>query len=402
MEIKTNTIPAIEGGKATRENFLPFSQPEIREEDIKAVTDVLQSRWIGTGPKCKEFEDKFAEYIGAKYCVTVNSCTAALILSLKRLSLPKDSEVITTPLTFCATVGAIIEAGYKPVLCDINWETGCIDPNEIEKKVTKKTKAILPVHFAGYPCDMNDITIIAEGYNLEIVEDCAHAIETTYHGKHAGNFGRAGCFSFYANKNLTTAEGGMICTWNKDDAEWYKSMRSHGMTGDAWKRYSKHGYKHYLVEELGYKCNMPDVAAALGIKQLERIEEHWNLRKRIWDIYTEELSDLPIILPAYPEEGIKSALHLYVIRIKPESIKVDRDHILTALQKEGIGVGVHYLTVPEHPGFRNILGVGPEEYPKAFEFGRTCLSLPLSPAMKESDAYDVVAAVKKVIEYYRR
>ncbi len=402
MEIKVESLPAIEGGKAVRENFLPFSQPEIREEDVDAVADVLRSRWIGTGPRCQEFEERFAGYLGSKYCVSVNSCTAALILALKRLGLDEKAEVITTPLTFCATVGAIIEAGYKPVLCDVDPETGCIEPGEVEKKVTRKTRAILPVHFAGYPCEMNDLSVIAEGYDLQIVEDCAHAIETTYHGKHAGTWGRAGCFSFYANKNLTTAEGGMISTESKEDAEWYRSMRSHGMRGDAWKRYSKHGYKHYLVEELGYKCNMPDMAAALGLKQLERIEEHWETRYRIWRRYDEGLKDLPIIPPSLPEEGMRSGLHLYIIRIKPDALKVGRDHIVSALQKEGIGVGVHYLIVPEHPGFMERLGTRPEEYPNAFRFGRTCISLPLSPAMTDKDALDVIQAVRKVIEYYRR
>ena len=263
--------------------FIIFGKPSIGEREIRYTTKVLQSKWIGTGPIVQKFEKNFLKYKKTKFAISVNSCTAGLHLSLISLGLKKGDEIITTPMTFCSTINSILMSGCKPILSDIRKDTFNIDENLIEKKITKKTKAILLVHFAGIPCDMNPIIKLAKRYKLKIIEDCAHAIETEYENKKVGNFGETGSFSFYANKNITTGEGGMIITNTKAIAEKIKILRLHGMSKDAWKRYlpnavplSKH-YQHYDVKYTGYKYNMTDLQAAMGVCQLDKIEKSTNI-----------------------------------------------------------------------------------------------------------------------------
>ena len=269
--MKSDRVPPVR----SPEKFLVFGSPLVGEEEKKEVLDCLESGWLGTGPRVARFEQEFRSYKHADFVVAVNSCTAALHLSMLASDIGPGDEVITTPLTFCATVNAIIHAGAQPVLADVDPATLNIDPRQVEAKITSRTKAILPVHFAGRPCDMDALCGLAKQHGLILIEDCAHAIETTYRGRHAGTFGAFGCFSFYVTKNVVTGEGGMILTPNEHAANRLKMLALHGMTKDAWKRFGDEGYKHYYVAECGFKYNMMDIQAALGIPQLRRVEATW-------------------------------------------------------------------------------------------------------------------------------
>lgn len=382
-------------GKRTK--FLVFGAPVIEEEDVAEVVDSLRSGWIGTGPKVARFEDNFRQYKGGEaHAIAVNSCTSALHLSILCLDLEPGDEVITSAMTFCATVNAILHAGATPVLADVDPRTMNIDPASVESRITDRTRAILPVHFAGMPCDMDAIEAIAKRHNLRIVEDCAHAVETEFKGRRAGTMGDFGCFSFYATKNVTTAEGGMVLSRNEDDAKRVKRLSLHGLSQDAWKRYSDTGYRHYFVNELGFKCNMTDLQASIGIHQLARVDTNWLSRQHVWDRYQNDLADLPIALPAQPEGDMRHGLHLFPVLIDESRTGVSRDSFLEQLQARQIGAGVHYLSVSEHPFYQS-LGWNPSDCPEALRIGRQTLSLPLSAGMDDRDIDDVVAAVRSII-----
>jgi len=380
-----------------RNKFLVFGSPAIEEDEIREVVSSMRSGWLGTGPKVARFEDDFRRYKGAPYAVAVNSCTAALHLSLIAADLKPGSEVITTALTFCATVNAIIHAGLTPVLADVDPVTMNIDPEQIAAKITRRTSAILPVHFAGRPCDMSAICDIAREHNLKIIEDCAHAIETEYHGKKAGTFGDFGCFSFYVTKNIITGEGGMVLTKREEDAARIKMLALHGMSKDAWKRFSDEGYKHYYVVECGYKYNMMDLQAAIGIHQLKRVEAYWRRREEIWRQYNEALADLQIGLPSGPELKTRHAYHLYSILVDAVKAGLCRDEFLQRMTARNIGVGVHYLSVAEHPYYQNALNWKPEDCPNATRIGRQTVSLPLSAKLADSEMNDVVQALQAIL-----
>ena len=389
---------AIDGGCPVRPKkyFLVFGAPSIEKAEMKEVLACMQSRWIGTGPRVNRFEQDFAKYKGMRFAIAVNSCTAALHLSMLAC-LKKDDEVITTPMTFCATVNAIIHSGAKPVLADCEINTLNISPEAIEKKITKRTKAILVVHFAGRPCNMNAIRTIARKHKLIIIEDCAHAIESEYHGIKTGALGEIGCFSFYVTKNIITGEGGMMTTNKEDLAGCLKILALHGMSKDAWKRFSDQGYKHYQVVEAGFKYNMMDLQAAIGIHQLKRIETYWRKRKTIWEKYQKAFADLSCVLPEDPEKNTKHAYHLYTPLIEIERLKKSRDWVLNALTAENIGVGVHYIPVHLHPYFQKHLGWRRGDYPHAEWIGSRTISLPLSPALTGRDVDDVIKAFRKVL-----
>ena len=384
----------------SKEDFLVFGSPLIEEAEIEEVIACLKSAWIGTGPRVAQFEADFAAYKGVQHAVALNSCTAALHLSLLAADLGPDAEVITTPLTFCATVNAIIHAGATPVLADVDPETMNIDPNEIERRLTPRTRAIVPVHFAGRACDMDAIMDIARRHDLKIIEDCAHAIETEYQGKKAGTIGDFGCVSFYATKNIVTGEGGMVLTRNEEDAAHIKVLGLHGMSKDAWKRFGDEGYKHYFVTEAGFKYNMTDMQAALGIHQLKRVEAYWQRRSQIWQHYMEAFSVLSIGLPAPVEAETRHAYHLFTILIDQEKTGVARDQFLDRMTAEGIGVGVHYLSLPEHPYYQKTFGWKPEDYPHAMRIGRQIVSLPISAKLTEADSADVTLAVVQSIRSF--
>ena len=379
-----------------REKLLVFGAPTITEAEIDEVVDSMRAAWIGTGPKVARFEDEFRRYKGAEHVVAVASCTAAMHLALAALDLEPGDEVITTPMTFCATVNAILHAGGTPVLADVDPRSQCIDPRGVEAAITDRTRAILPVHFAGRSCEISAISDIASARGLRVIEDCAHAIETLDEGRPAGTVGDFGCFSFYATKNVTTAEGGMVVCKNADEAARIKRLSLHGLSADAWRRYSDEGYKHYSVTELGFKYNMTDLQAAIGIHQLARVEQSWSRRLEIWNRYNKELADLPLTLPSAFENDRRHALHLYTVLVEDDA-GVSRDAFLSAMQQRMIGVGVHYLSVPEHPYYQQALGWDPARWPVARDIGRRTISLPLSPGMTDSDVDDVVWAVRDIL-----
>jgi dTDP-4-amino-4,6-dideoxygalactose transaminase len=378
-----------------RENFLVFGAPMIEEPEIQEVVETLRSGWIGTGPKVARFEQDFANYKGAKHAVAVNSCTAALHLSILAAGLKPGDEVITTPMTFCATVNAIIHAGATPVLADVDPLTMNIDPAAVERAITPLTRAILPVHFAGRPCDMDALGEIAKRHGLKVIEDCAHAIETEYRGRKAGTMGDFGCFSFYVTKNVITGEGGMVLARNEEHAARLKVLALHGMSKDAWKRFGDEGYKHYQVVECGFKYNMMDLQAAIGLHQLSRVDKYHARRAEIWARYDAALSDLPVGTPEPAASHTRHALHLYTLLIDKERCGISRDDFLAKMTERNIGVGVHYMSVAEHPFYQRAFGWRPEKVPNATRIGRQTASIPLSPKLNDVDVNDVITAVRQ-------
>ncbi|MEO5344998.1 MAG: DegT/DnrJ/EryC1/StrS family aminotransferase [Magnetococcus sp. YQC-9] len=383
--------------KPVRDEFLVFGKPVLEEDEIQEVIDSLRSGWIGTGPKTARFEEDFKAYKGAPHAIAVNSCTAALHLSLLVAGLKPGDEVITTAMTFCATVNTILYVGATPVLADIDPITFNIDPDRIVARITPRTRAIVVVHYAGYPCDMHRIEAIAAQYGLILIEDCAHAIETEYHGRKAGTIGDFGCFSFYVTKNLVTGEGGMILTKTPEQAARLKTLALHGMTHDAWKRFGTEGFKQYQVVEIGYKYNMIDLQAALGIHQLKRIERSWARRAQIWQRYQQAFVNLPLQLPLNSTDEIRHAYHLYTIQWDETRIGIPRARFLDAMKANNIGISVHYLSIPEHPRYIEMFGWRIEDFPMTARMSRQTVSLPISAGLSDQDVEDVIEAVTRII-----
>ena len=382
-----------------RDNFLVFGSPLIGQEEKNEVLDSLNTGWLGTGPKVKKFEDQFGIYKGTKNTLAVNSCTAALHLSLLAAELTDGDEVITTPMTFCATVNAIIHAGGTPVLADVDPLTMNLDPNAVETAITARTKAIVVVHFGGRPCEMDEFQKIALRHNLLLIEDCAHSIESIYKDKPIGTIGDFGCFSFYATKNIVTGEGGLVISRNPEHLQRLKALSLHGMSLDAWNRFGSGGYKHYDVIECGYKYNMMDLQAAIGLHQLNRIEEMWARRKDIWNEYSTRLLNLGLILPESKlGKGSKHAYHLYPVILDSINGNAKRDIFLSEMTKLKIGVGVHYRSIAEHSYYQDRFKWRPEQWPEAFRIGQRTVSLPLSPKMSDVDTNDVIEAVQCAIK----
>ncbi|SKA94358.1 dTDP-4-amino-4,6-dideoxygalactose transaminase [Paucidesulfovibrio gracilis DSM 16080] len=381
-----------------KERFLVFGSPRIEEAEVEEVAGSLRSGWLGTGPKVARFERDFAAYKQVNHAAAFNSCTAALHLSLVALGLEPGDEVITTPLTFCATVNAIIHAGGVPVLADVDPVTMNLDPEAVRQRITPRTKAILPVHFAGRPCDMDALLALADEYGLRIVEDCAHAIESTYKGRACGTFGDFGCFSFYVTKNVVTGEGGMVLARRKEDLDRIKVLGLHGMSADAWKRFGDEGYKHYQVVAAGFKYNMMDIQAAIGIHQLSRVERYYERRQQVWNAYDRAFAGMPLTTPAPQETDTRHALHLYSVLVDEARTGVSRDRFLQRMTAENIGVGVHYLGLPEQPYYQERFGWRPDDTPHATRIGRQTVSLPLSAKLTDTDIQDVVEAVHIALE----
>ena len=385
-----------------RKNFIPFGKPSIGNQEIQFVSKIIRSKWIGSGPITEEFERKFKKYKKSKYALSVNSCTAALHLSLIYCGIRYNDEVITTPMTFASTINSIILTGAKPVLADIDPNTFNIDPREIEKKITKKTKAILIVHFAGLPCDMEKILKIAKKYKLKLIEDCAHAIESKYKNRHVGNFGDAGCFSFYSTKNLTTAEGGMILCKKRKQSDRLKVLRLHGLARDAWQRYlpkkseniSK--FNHYDVKEIGFKYNLTDLNSALGLAQLKKIDRNWLERKKIYQFYKKKLSDLPLDFQNFTTDvsKFKHAYHLCIIRLKKENI---RDQLAIYLQKNNIGFGITYRSVTDMSVFRKKFKWNDKTCVNSKNLGDNLISLPIYPGLTKSEQFYIC---KKLNDFF--
>ena len=383
--------------KAKRSSFLIFGSPAVGEEEANAVRDVVLSGWMGTGPKSKQFEEEFRKYVGRQHAVAVNSCTAALFLSLHALALKPNDEVITTPLTFAATANVIEHVGAKPVFVDVDPTTGLIDPAQVRAAVTPRTRAVLPVHLYGRACAMDELTAICAEHSLALVEDCAHAIETTHRGRRVGTYGNVSCYSFYVTKNLTTVEGGMLLTDDADLALRLKRVALHGMSADAWSRFSDQGYKHYQVVEPGYKYNMTDMQAAMGLIQLGKVAAMLTRREELWRRYDEKLAGLPLTLPPPAEAGSVHARHLYTVLVDAARAGLSRDKLLTELHRRNIGSGVHYMGQHLQPFYADKYGLTPEQFPHATRHSLQTLSLPLSPRLSDADVDDVVAAVREAL-----
>tara|TARA_B100000315_G_C14590669_1_gene595562 strand:+ start:4232 stop:5395 length:1164 start_codon:yes stop_codon:yes gene_type:complete len=376
-----------------RKEYLVFGSPCIGEEERQEVLACIDSLWLGSGPRVKRFEEDFAEYIENNNAVAVNSGTAALHLALKELNLEAGSEVILPSLTFCATANAAIHAGLKPVFADCNLKTMNIDIGEIKNKITDQTRVIVPVHFAGRPCDMISIMDLAKKKSLRVVEDCAHAIESTIDGKHCGTFGDYGCFSFYVTKNLTTVEGGMVVGPDINSLNRIKTMALHGMSKDAWHRFSDKGFIHYEVLEPGFKYNLSDIAASFGIHQLSRIENMYQRRQEVWEFYKGELDRLPLILPVSEPGDVRHGLHLFTCLVDDSKTSLNRDQVVQSLHELRIGCGVHYKPLHLHKYYQEIFEYNEGDLPNAEYIGQRTFSIPLSGVLKDEDAADVVKAL---------
>ena len=376
-----------------REKFLPYNLPLIDENEINEVVDTLKSGWITTGPKTKQFEDEFKKYIGAKHAIAVNSCTAGLHLSLISSNIGSGDEVITTPLTFCATANVIEHCGATPVLVDIDEKTFNIDVNKIEEKITYKTKAIMPVHFAGQSCEMDEIKRIAEKYNLLIIEDAAHSVGTEYKGQKTGKDSYSASYSFYATKNLTTAEGGMIVTNNDELAEKLRILSLHGISKDAWKRYTSEGNWYYEVIYPGFKYNMTDIQASLGIHQLRKIDNFNKIRAQYAKIYNEAFADIFEIIT--PQEYVSGMIwHLYCIRLQD----IPRDKFIEKMKEYNIGTSVHFIPIHNHPYYKDKYKFQPNAFPVVDKLFGEIVSLPLYPKMTLADVNYVITATLRVIK----
>jgi dTDP-4-amino-4,6-dideoxygalactose transaminase len=393
---------ALLGGKPVRREILVFGAPDIREAEIEEVVKTLKSGWLSTGPKVAQFEEDFKNYIGSKYAVALASCTAGLHLALEVIGIKTGDEVITTPLTFTATANVIVHRGATPVFADVLKETGNIDPAAIEKKITKRTKAIIPVHLYGQPCRMDEIMAIARKNKLFVIEDAAHALETYCQDKKIGNIGDFTAFSFYATKNVVTGEGGMVTTNNDQWARNLRSLRLHGMSKDAWKRYSQDGFTPYDIIYPGYKYNMMDIQAALGIHQLRRVEKNLKIREKYYKLYTQAFGDIPEVVTWAEKKDGRHARHLYTILLKLEELKCTRDEFVCALQAENIGIGIHFLALHLTSYYRSTFGYKKGDFPNAEYVSDRTVSLPFSTKLTEEEINDVIKAVKKVITYYRR
>lgn len=382
-----------------RDSFLVFGKPFIGKEEIDEVVDTLQSGWWGTGPKTELFEGRFIKYIGSKYAVSVNSCTAGLHLALKALDIGPGDEVITTPLTFCSTVNVIEHCGAKPVFADVDIHSWNIDATEIEKKITKKIRVIIPVHLHGRPCNMDKIMKMAKKHKLYVIEDAAHATETWYRGKKIGNIGDITVFSFYVTKNIATGEGGMVTTNNKDWMEKMKILSLHGLSRDAYKRYSIKYFKSYECLYPGFKYNMTDIQASLGIHQLARVEKNLIVRNKYWEMYNDAFKDNDLLItPASDEDNTRHARHLYAILLKLEKVKMTRNKFIDTLIKRNIGSGVHFTPVHLHPYYKSKYKFKKRDFPNAEFVGERIVSLPLGANLTSKDIKSVILTVKKILK----
>lgn len=386
-----------------RSEFLPFSTPTIDDAEINEVVDSLRSGWITTGPKVKRFEEEFKSYVGAPFAVPLSSATAGLHLTLLALGIKEGDEIITTPMTFASTVSMIVLCNATPVLVDIEPGTLNIDAAKIRAKITERTRAIIPVHFAGQSCAMDEIFALAKEFGLTVIEDAAHAAGTEYKGKRIGSFDSISIFSFHPNKNITTGEGGMVCTTDESLAEEISLLKFHGMSREAWKRFSASGTPNYDIMLPGFKYNMMDIQAAIGIHQLPKLDSFIDRRREIAEYYNRELAEVAeLVLPAYAPYGQRHAWHLYTPLVRIESLTIDRDRFMAELKALNIGSGLHYKAVHQHAWYRENLPQPAGSLPNADYASDRVLSLPLFPKMTDQDAHDVVSAIKTVIATYRK
>lgn len=396
--------------KVTRENFLPYALPSIGDDEIAEVVDSLRSGWVTTGPKVKQFEADFAAYTGASHAIAVSSCTAALHVALTALGIGPGDEVIVPTITFCATANVVVHLGAKPVLVEIGRDLN-IMPEAIEAAITPKTKAIMPVHYGGQSCNLEVIYQIAAYHNLAVVEDAAHAIGSTYHGEKIGadtlhqatpGLKRVTAYSFYATKNMTTGEGGMIATDDDDLAEHMRLLTLHGMNRDAWKRYTSAGSWYYQVVLPGYKSNMTDIQAAIGIHQLRRLDDFIAIRQAYAKRYDTAFADLPAIITPMTHSDRNHIYHLYAVRLDLNQLSIDRAQFIDEMKAHNIGTSVHFIPIHLHEFYQEKFGYQRGDLPYSEASYDSIVSLPLYPRMTDIDVQDVIDAVYSIVEYNRR
>lgn len=396
---------AIDGGTPVRRDFLPFGVPAIGEEEIDEVVATLRSGWIGQGKRVERFEREFAEAVDAPYAVAVSSCTAGLHLSLVVVGLAPGDEVLVPAMTFSASGTAVEHAHGTPVFCDVDPQTLLLDLDDAERRVTERTKAVLPVHFGGLPLDMDALAEFAGRHGLAIVDDAAHAVGSALDGRPVGSFDSLSCFSFYPNKNLTTAEGGMVTTRDEAFAERLRMLRLHGLSTDAWKRYATASYVPSELHALGFKYNLTDLQAAIGIHQLAKLERHQRRRDELAARYDAALADRPGVAlqqRTLPGHEVQHAFHLYLLLLDLERFSVTRNEVVAALRAEGVGAAIHYRALHLEPYFIERFGHAPGDFPHAASLSDRVLTLPLSPGMSDADAEDVLTATAKVLDAYGR
>ncbi len=382
--------------------FLPFHKPDIGEAEIRAVVETLQSGWLTTGHKVKTFEEDFAKYVSAKYAVAVNSGTAALHLALEAVGVQEGDEVIVPTMTFAATAEVVLYLKAKPVLVDCRPDTLNLDPAKLEAAITSRTRAVIPVHIGGQACDMDPILSIARKHNLRVIEDAAHALPSTYRGRAVGTIGDVTCFSFYATKTITTGEGGMATT---DNPEWVQRMRMmslHGISLDAWDRYTDKGSWYYEILRPGYKYNLTDIAAALGIEQLKRCDDFYEARRRIAGRYHEAFRPLPEIGVPECAAGVQHAWHLYIIQLDLERLTISRQDFVKALKGRNVGTSVHFIPLHLHPFYRDTFGYRAADFPQASRAFERIISLPIYPRMTDIDVEATISAVTEIVQQNRR
>lgn len=378
-----------------RESFLPFAPPMIGEEEINEVVETLKSGWLTTGPRTRKFAEQFAEYTHAPGALTVSSCTAALHLSLMALEVGPGDEVITTPLTFAASVNVIEHAGARPVLVDVEPDTLNIDPDAVESAITPATKAIIAVHYAGHPVELDSLREISRRHNVHLIEDAAHAIGAGYKGQPIGSGPNPACFSFYATKNLTTGEGGML-TGNDELLDRARTLSLHGMSREAWSRYAAGGKWAYDIVAPGFKYNMTDIQAALGIQQLKRFESMQARRAEIVAKYQDAFIENPAIQTPVTRDHVTHAWHLYVIRLNETELSIDRNQFIEEVNSQNIGTSVHFIPIHIHSFYAKKYGWNPEDFPVALNNYNRMVSLPLSPRMTDEDVNDVINVVSEI------
>ena len=395
-------VPAITVGSrpARRSEFLPFAPPLIGEEEIAEVVDTLRSSWITTGPKTRRFETDFAAYVQAPGALAMSSCTAALHTALVSARVGPGDEVITTPMTFAASVNVIEHVGARPVLVDVEPDTLNLDPQAVDAAITSRTRAILAVHYAGHPAELDALTAIADAHGCVLVEDAAHALPARYRGRPIGSRGNPAAFSFYATKNLTTAERGMLTAAPEFLAQ-ARIVGLHGMSRDAWKRYAQGGSWYYEVLLPGFKYNMTDIQAALGLWQLRKLARFQQRRAAIVDQYNCAFADEPALELPVARAEVEHAWHLYVVRLHLDALRINRNRFIEELAARNIGTSVHFIPIHLHPYYRDRYGFSPTSFPVAYAHYERMLSLPLAPRLSDGDVADVIEAVRDVVRTFR-
>ena len=384
-----------------RKEFLQFSPPLIGGAEIEEVVDTLRSDWITTGPKTRAFESAFAQRLEAPAALALNSCTAGLHTALVALGIGPGDEVVTTPMTFAASVNVIEHVGARPVLADVAEDTLNIDPDEVAAAITPRTRAIIAVHYAGHPVALDALRDLAEAHGLALIEDAAHALPARYKGRWVGSGTNPAAFSFYATKNMTTGEGGML-TGDAELLERARVIALHGMSKDAWNRYDARGSWYYEVVLPGFKYNMTDIQAAIGLHQLARLEEFQRRRRQVVAAYQTAFGELDVFDLPVERPEVESAWHLYVLRLRPGALRIGRDQFVEALRERNIGTSVHFIPIHLHPYYRDKYHLRPDDYPVAFRNYERMFSLPLNPRLTDQDVADVIEAVRDVVDHYRR